>query len=439
LEKYHASLENIIFSDLPAMRKQIRDLEDQASKANQLITHLSRRNQYLKQQHKDIYNHKHTEYSSAYLDWREESDNWFKLRDEIDKTNKDMKKEASDFLAKCQTIIDETADLDASFDKELSNLDIDYAEIVQFIKQEPVWLEEIEDLKCKPLYYQYLFTFQEAREEVSLALVGDLFQRKMQKDFMKMAYHEGRTMPRQLPSACKAILDERGLLAQETNQMRSWCNRLQRRHQNHILQQIQKKDKEKDILKPAIHHQVVRRQPLILQARLIKRRLRSRNLRWPKEKTSKLHMDTKSNRTREKLTKSEQTLEAESKTNRRQRAAAETVKRDIADLRGMVKQNYHQRQVNNQVVMKVAAALKKAFGIPDDFSKSHWSAKGALRDSPVSHPENMVAKLNNILAMAKESSAKALIAPVYISVARGSFFDNFPTSLQKLTTASTPC
>ena len=188
------------------MRKKIRELEQKAKKANELVSYLAKRNEYLKEQFNDLYTRKHSEYYSVYLTWREESNNWFKMRDQVDQTDEEMKQNAAEFLMRCQILMRETADQEADLEKELENDEISLMQIHQFIQHEPIWQEEIEELLCKELCYDYLYTFRKAREQSNLTLVSDLLQRRMHKDFMGMAYQERRKMRRLLPSACKNML-----------------------------------------------------------------------------------------------------------------------------------------------------------------------------------------------------------------------------------------
>ncbi|OQV13049.1 hypothetical protein BV898_12706 [Hypsibius exemplaris] len=418
--------------DLPAMRKKIRALEQQASKATDLVEYLANRNIYLKNQYKDTYMRKHSEYYAVYLNWREECDNWFKLRDDIDKTNEEMAQKAAAFVIRCRAVVDETGELEDRLNKELENLEINHTEIIQFVQHEPIWQEEVDTLLCKPLYYEYLYAFREAREEGNLLLISDLLQRRMHKDFMSMAYQERRKMRRQLPTACKNMFDERGLLAQEMNKISMWCNRLSRRQERLILPEIEERHKEQNVLRHRIHDQVVRRQPITLQTRALKWTLRGCNLRLNRKETSYQKMEVGLQRARRKLERTEYHLEVEIHNNEQKRAVVEALKSHIGNLQGMVTRDYQQRLVNSQVLGEIARALKQAFGVPSDFNRMHWPARGAAQNCGDDEPNGMVSHLKRILDIAKASSAKAVLAPANFDfVGRHNLLRNVPASLQR--------
>lgn len=169
------------------MRQKIGELEIQYTKANQLINYLSRRNDYIREQHNDAYTKKHSEYFAVFTEWRAQYDDWFFLKDQIDRLKLDIDKQAADFTDQCSAIIKETNDLEDAVSKELSNFEIDYQEIMQFLEREPHWEVQLAHLETRPLYYEFLYQFRESAEFANAAYISDLLQRKMRMDFMNMA------------------------------------------------------------------------------------------------------------------------------------------------------------------------------------------------------------------------------------------------------------
>lgn len=352
--------------DLPGMRKKVRQLEEQVDRANKLVHFLRTRNEYMAENYKDVYSKKHNEYFGTLYEYKEECDNWFRLRDILDQVKHNMQAQAKAFVERCREIVAETAEIDYICTKENANLETDYTQIINFIKHEPIWQEEMEHLACAPLYFDYLFTFFEAREDERINLASSLLQRKMHKDFMQMAYQERRKMRRMLPNACKRMLDERGLLAQEENKVHIWCNRMQKRQEKLTNPDLIKCERELQELRLQAHKQVIQRQPLIDQSDAIKASLkdytRQRKLLPVKKKLPVASQS--SERTDEVL---RNRYEDEYRRNVRYRGVLDALKTSVQSMQSLTEKDYERRQKNYGMVKKAAEGLKNALGLDEEF------------------------------------------------------------------------
>ena len=219
------------------------------------------------------------------------------------------------------------------------------------------------------------------------------------------------------------------------NKISIWCNRLSRRQEKVIIPEIEKLEKKQRSTRRKIHQQVVRRQPIAIKTRSLLWTLRGCNVRWPRVKVSFMQLDFTLKRTKRNVEKTAHALNDVVQKNSDKRVTVEALNGQISNLQGMFDRDYHQRLVNCQVTMKVARALKRAFGVPEDFCNVHWPVKGAVQGGAPGDPNSMTSHMTHVLEIAQASTAKAIYTPVNaLPLEKANLFRSVPVSLQKFST-----
>ncbi|XP_055341762.1 uncharacterized protein LOC129590517 isoform X2 [Paramacrobiotus metropolitanus] len=375
--------------NLRGMRQRIRELEVQNDRATQLIEYLTRRNEYLHEQYTDSYTKKHSEYFAVFSDWRSHNDEWFHLKDQMDEIQSAIHAESKFYEERCRSIIAETTQLDHLLHKEISNIEIDYMEILQFLQQEPNWEVQIAHLQTRPLYYEFLYAFREAAEEQNSAYISDLLQRQMHKDFLNLALLERRRMRKLLPDACKRVLEERGLLAQEQNKLRMWCNRLQRRREKVLLPLLKAKRMQWDNVRWEKRHVICQRQPTLWK--ILDKKKRLRFLR-PVNGAAVSRLYRAAGRHHQELRAQ---ITDEKKKHQENQNDFQIEQRNLEGFRSRLERLKHKRCTLVKLVVELANTLKTAFGLPDDFFSIRWAAKPCVVPNTNELLRHVLDKLQN--------------------------------------------
>lgn len=161
------------------------------------------------------------------------------------------------------------------------------------------------------------------------------------------------------------MLDERGLLAQEENKIRIWCNRLQRRRDKIIVPEQAALEDKLNNIRAEKGDYVRERQEIMEKTKKIDCGLKG-------SRAGLLKVNYIFKKAARKLTDMRNEWKQAKTHNAEQRAAVEELQKEAEGLRGVIARDEHRRGVYIDTISKIAQVLKKSFGISEDYYDVRW-------------------------------------------------------------------